>query len=418
MPTSAILTHLSTFCILLGERRTLASCVRQEGDWSVDMLIRLLGHAIAAALIRRGMKVAVIRWILAIVLTLFTIACAVLAVASPDSSSRLTLGIGAGFFFLMAAACWSSIIRIRIKLNAIKEQTRANVKHLIAEGKLVTIPAASTAVPKGVTSDDVASVERYTQRVRDIFAESKPLVSEFDAPTLFRQSLQEMASITGHYDRLLSGPAIALAALPKPWRDVGAAEVMYRLSFLRGDLYVPAGLREGLLHAVRAQYHEPLQPDALLVQLRLFSGYNNPTWREKAAKTMDILNRYAANNPHLPATEMVYRRRIGQYDRALECADLALNGFLTPTESAAVLDRKASVLMALKRNDEAAEAYRAALSYFPNPWTWHNLSIVLDNMGRYQEALDANTHALSMMNFNMAQQRRATILSHMQQPQA
>lgn len=379
----------------------------------MTLLMRLIGHIIAGALIRRGMKVAVIRWILAIILTLFTIAYTVLTVTSPDSSSRLTLGIGAGFFFLMAAACWISIIRIRIKLNAITQQTRANVKQLIAEGKLVTIPAASTVVPKGVTSDDIASVERYTQRVRDIFAKSQPTVSEFDAPTVFRRALQEMAGITGHYDRLLSGPAMTLAALPKPWRDIGAAEVMYRLSFLRGDLYVPAGLREGLLHAVRAQYHEPLQPDALLVQLRLFSGYNNPTWREQAAKTMDLLNRYAANNPHLPATEMVYRRRIGQYDRALECADLALNGFLTPNESAAVLDRKASVLMALKRNDEAVEAYRAALSYFPNPWTWHNLSIVLDNLGRYQEALDANTHALSLMNFNMAQQRRATILSHM-----
>lgn len=382
------------------------------------LLVRLIGHVIAGALIRRGMKVAAIRWILAIVFTLLTIAFTVVAVASPDSSTRLGLGIGAGFFFLMAAACWGSIIRIRFKLNTIAQQTSANVKQLIAEGKLVTIPVASTAVPKGVTPDDVASVERYTQRVRDIFAKSQPTVSEFDAPTVFRRAMQEMAGITGHYDRLLSGPAMTLATLPKPWRDVGAAEVMYRLSFLRGDLYVPAGLRAGLLYALHAQYHEPLQPDALIVQLRLFSGYNTPTWREKAAKTMDLLNRYAANNPHLPAAEMVYRRRIGQYDRALECADLALNGFLTPNESATVLDRKASVLMAMKRNDEAVEAFRAALSYFPNPWTWHNLSIVLDTMGRYQEALDANTHALSMMNFTVAQQRRAAILSHMRQPQA
>ncbi|HEX9037327.1 MAG TPA: tetratricopeptide repeat protein [Ktedonobacterales bacterium] len=382
------------------------------------LLFRIVGHAVFNVLLRRGMKIGWIRWTLAILFTLFAAVCALAAfTVNNDQSQQLALGIGAFFFALLAAVSWFTIIRYQRAINGLKERSRANVKQLIAEGKLVTLPAASTAAPKAVTPDDIASVERYMQRVRDIFEKNKSTVSEYDAPALFRQAMQEVAGITGHYDRLLSGPAMTFASLPKPWRDVGAAEVMYRLSFLRGNLYVPAGLRQGLVYAFHAQFVAPLQPDALLVQLRIYSGYNTPLWREKAAKTMDILNRYAASHPGLPATEMVYRRRIGEFDRALECADLALNGFLSPTQSATILDSKASILQALKRNDEAVAAFQQALSYFPNPWTWHNLSILFDTMGRYPEALDANSHALAMMNFGVAQKMRATILGHMGQSQ-
>jgi tetratricopeptide (TPR) repeat protein len=384
----------------------------------MSILVQIIWHAIASALFSRGMKRPAMRWIFAIIFTLFALIFVVLALPPVDNQTeQLVFAIGAGFFSIVALILWISAIRYRSGANALREQTRANVKQLIAEGKIVTIPAATTAVPKGVNPDAVASVERYIQQVRDIFEKNKPTVNEYEAPALFRKTQQELHGITGRYDLILSGPAMTFASLPKPWRDVGAAEVMYRLSYVRGSLYVPAGLRQGLLYAFHAQFFEPLQPDALLVQLRLQSAYNIPSWREKTAKTMDILNRYAANNPLLPASEMIYRQRIGQYDRALECADLAVNGFLSPTESAAILDTKASILQSLKRNDEAVDAFKSALSYFPNPWTWHNLSILLDKMGRYQEALDANSRALAMMNFGMAQQVRATILSHMRQPQ-
>jgi len=46
-------------------------------------------------------------------------------------------------------------------------------------------------------------------------------------------------------------------------------------------------------------------------------------------------------------------------------------------------------------------------------WVWHNMSVLLTQMGRLNEALDANTHALDAMDFALARAQRQTILAQM-----
>jgi tetratricopeptide (TPR) repeat protein len=61
------------------------------------------------------------------------------------------------------------------------------------------------------------------------------------------------------------------------------------------------------------------------------------------------------------------------------------------------------MLLNLGRYDDAIAAYRTLLQTEPNdPWLWHNLSIALYSLQRYEEALSCNERALSIMPFNAA----------------
>ena len=61
----------------------------------------------------------------------------------------------------------------------------------------------------------------------------------------------------------------------------------------------------------------------------------------------------------------------------------------------------------VKLLEQAAQAYDQVLAIDPrDPWTWHNKSVVLQQLGRYQEALDCNTRALEIMDFGTAQDMR------------
>lgn len=351
----------------------------------MSLLIRLVTHLFLNVMARRSMKSSVGRWILGVVFTLLGAACVTLAVVTPDSTQQIGFAIGAGFFLLLAGIVWVSMVMIRRRLHSIADESAAYTKQLIAEGKLLPVPAAPANLPQGVTPEDVANVEGYVKRMRAIPWGQNPSVNEYDAPIVFQQALEETLTNSGRWDLLLSGPVMVFAGLPRPWCHIGAAEVMYRLSFLRGAAFAPAGLRQGLFFAVHAQVRQPRQPDALIAQLELLSALRAPTWQERATKTRDMLHRNAPHHPHLAQVEMTYHRRRGEDEQALECADLALNHPVSPAIAANILDGKAGILMALNRYDEAVGAFQAALSRKPNdPWIWHNLSRTHTELGRYQ----------------------------------
>src|SRR5262249_31181164 len=85
---------------------------------AMALLIHLIGHVIADSLLRRGMKIGWIRWVCAILFTLFGAACVALEISTPDTIQQFGFGIGASFFIL-AILIWIAVIRYRVGISTI-----------------------------------------------------------------------------------------------------------------------------------------------------------------------------------------------------------------------------------------------------------------------------------------------------------
>jgi tetratricopeptide (TPR) repeat protein len=354
------------------------------------------------------------RWVLGALFLVMALACAALAVAAPDTTQRLGFAIGAGFFLLLALMLLIGNGRIagarRRVVSSAAAEGQALAKQLLAEGKLLPIPPLPANPPQGATQADLAQVEQYAKQLSEIPWGNQVAYPVEQARALFEQALSEVNTASGDWSKL-SGPISVFAGLPRPLCHVGAAEAMFRLSYLRGTTYAPVGLRQGLRFAVYAQVREPLQPDALIAQLKLFSACRAPTWQDLATKTLAHIQRVAPEHPRLPLVEMFYHRMRGEYEQALECADRALWGARIPGEAAALLSSKALLLMSLKRNEEAVDTFQAAISRNPDdPWIWHNMSLANTALGRYHEALRDSERALSLMEFGAARKQHDLIL--------
>ena len=122
------------------------------------------------------------------------------------------------------------------------------------------------------------------------------------------------------------------AALPRPYCHVGAAEAMFRLSFMRGSLYAAVGLRQGMRFVTRAALHTPLQA-------RLTGHPDETTRRVSSAKLAEIghtdgriSEREAPNHPRLANAMMFYHNMRGEHDQALIWADRAIASGPLPEE--------------------------------------------------------------------------------------
>lgn len=351
------------------------------------------------------------RWILGALFLVIAALCAMLAFAVAGRNTTQTIGfaIGAAFFLVLALMVLvgnALIGRNRRQLGTVVAESEARARQLLAEGKLLPIPPLPKNPPAGVSQEDLAEVETNAEQLREIPWGDHVEVPQEQARAAFESALAEVGRISGDWARLRE-PIRTFAGLPQPLCHVGAAEVMFRLSYLRGTTYAPVGLRQGLRFATRAQFHTPLQPDALIVQLRLLAACRAPTWQELATKTLGMIQRVAPDHPRLPQAEMFYHRMRGEYDQALICADHALAAGASPEDQASTLSSKAVLLMSLNRYDEAVETLRAALALnSADPWIWHNTSLALTNLGRYQEALQCSERALSLMEFGVARAQR------------
>jgi tetratricopeptide (TPR) repeat protein len=165
--------------------------------------------------------------------------------------------------------------------------------------------------------------------------------------------------------------------------------------------------------------HTPLQPDALVIQIKLLAACTAPTWQKYATQAVELAHREAPNHPRLPNSLMFYHDMRGEYEEALHWADRAIASGPTPEDVYAARSRKASILLHFKRFDEALAVYDASLKDDPrDPWAWHNKSYALTQLGRYHEALACNERALAIMDFGTARQQRDIILKKMAEGEA
>ena len=303
------------------------------------------------------------------------------------------------------------VFTLRIgRLQQGNEAATSRVRELQASGQLLPIPGLPP-LPAGLSPEDVARVEAYANQMARIRWGDQLRVSAADAPEVFNRTVARVRRMRGDWD-LLREPIGVFAGLPRPLCFIGAAEVMHRLSYHSGVTFVPEGLRQGLRFIARSQYTEAIQPDALVIRTKLLAASTSKTWLGLADQTLERLQEVAPDHPRLPdAAAAIYLRR-GQYARAIACYDQLLANPPSAGEAFVAQANRAAALERLQRYDEAIEAYRHVLRVDPkDAWVWHNMSLLLLNQGRLEEALQANTQALSIMNFGNAQMSRKRILT-------
>ncbi len=334
--------------------------------------------------------------------------------ASFASVGQDALGLLIGGIFFLAFGLFVLVFTILIaaRTRSVKGASEARAKQLLAEGKILPIPPLPAA-PKAASKDDFLRVEGYANELAAIPWGDNPRVPPEQVEVVFNRAVAVTRRIAGDWSRL-SEPIQVFAALPRPYCHIGAAEVMGRLSFLRGSLYAPVGLRQGLRFVTYAQLHTPLQPDSLMIQLKLLSACKVSYWQQLATQALELAQRTAPNHPRLANAVMFYHDMRGEHDEALVWADRAIASGPTSEDVFAALSRKALMLDDLKRYEEALVIYDACLAQDPrDPWVWHNKSRTLTALGRYPEALACNHQALSIMDFGMAHKQREIIMSKM-----
>jgi tetratricopeptide (TPR) repeat protein len=260
----------------------------------------------------------------------------------------------------------------------------------------------------------MSSVNFFTTKRRLLLFQQAPQVPETQAQDVFDRTVGLVRRVRGDWDAFQE-PINTLLTLPDPWSRIGGAEVVLRLSYLEWQSFAPEGLRFALgqVNTVLREYS--LQPDALVIRVKLLAGRPDREWLVLAGETLELLKYYAPQPPRLPDAEASLRLQQGDNTGALECLERTIAHPPDSDEAFAAQATRATVLMNMGRFDEALHAYDAVLTADPrDPWTWHNKSLLLIRLNRYQEALECNTRALEIMRFSNAESTRQHILGALQ----
>jgi tetratricopeptide (TPR) repeat protein len=271
----------------------------------------------------------------------------------------------------------------------------------IRSGRALRIPPLS---PREVmaTQDNQRQVRDFALELMSVPWGEQVRVSSTELRPLFDQTVAAVRRVSGDW-RKYAEPVGVFASMPSPWCFIGAAEIMQRLAYTRGNVYVPYGLRQGLRFIALAQAADPENADALVTRARLLASSSDRTWLRLAEDTLRRVQAIAPQHPRLPAAEATLFSHFREYEKALAAADQAIARAPTPFERVQEQIGRANILLAMKRDVEAIAAYQQLLeTESDDPWLWHNLSIALARVERYQEALESNQRALALMPFAAA----------------
>lgn len=374
--------------------------------------MRLLVRLIAGKLLESQAG----RWALTSVLLVFGAFCLVGYAsiqtgreAATSANEALSLLFGGTICVVLGMVVLVYTIRIARIHHGAREIADQRVKELQATGQLLPIPQLPAKVT-GVSDEDARRVEQYARDMAAMEWGQYVRITGSDVRPTFDRTVAQVRRVTGDWSKF-DGPIATFAALPKPFCYIGAAEIMFRLAFLRNRTWAPIGLRQGLRFLARAQYHEPFQPDLLVIRTKLLAGCADPQWLSLAEQTLAILKRVAPEHPRIPNAEQLIFEQRGRIEEAIACTDRTLAYPPSPEEEYIALSNKALLLQQLKRYEESLAIYGQLASLAPNdPWMWHNQSLMLYNLGRYAEALQCNDRALALMQFGVARDFRQKIL--------
>lgn len=342
------------------------------------------------------------RWIIVICLFFLAMIFLVIAASPPDQDLHRTVGLVTLGLFVLAligasireAQRWPAIRANRALARAARTALRS--------GRAMAIPPLPQ-VAQALPLATVEQTEDFTAEMVDVPWGRQVAYSAAETRAVFDHTVGAVRRVAGDW-RKFAEPIRIFAQMAEPWCYIGAAEIMLRLSYIRNGVHVPQGLRQGLRFVALAQAAEPENPDALVIRAKLLAGYPDKRWLRLAEQTLERLQAIAPNHPRLPEAEYRLFDQYGEYDKALACLERLIAHPATPDEEYAARTGKAMILMNMGRYEESAAAYHTIIQDWDDkdPWVWHNLSIVLSQLGRYDEALRANQRALAIMPFSAA----------------
>jgi tetratricopeptide (TPR) repeat protein len=278
---------------------------------------------------------------------------------------------------------------------------------------ILTVPPLPETMPAWADADHIAFVKRQIAALRRVPWGEKAERDSQAAHALYEQGLAVTYSAGGEFNKLTDA-VDAFVRCPKPLALTGAADVILRLSYLRGTQYIPQGVQEAIGYTTQALQLNPKLVDAWLVRVRVLSLYEGRTALGLMKLALDEARKLAPNSPRLAMAESSYFRRIGNSELRIAALWRALaaaaDGQLTPPERMSALDGVAWELMSAGTLDEAIRAYDQLNTEFPeSAWGWHNASVAYDKAGRLAEALERSERALSFFEFGNARLRNNII---------
>lgn len=320
--------------------------------------------------------------------------------AQESANNRLYGYIAAGLCALVLI--FSIAVEVReLPFTRANSRAAGEARAALKTGGVMPIPPLPRQL-SNVQRERQPDVERYTQQLIEVPWGQRVTISGSDLRPQFDQAVTLTRRVAGDW-RKLDEPITIFASMPAPWCYIGAAEVLQRLSFLVGGAYSPVGLRQGLRFIAQAQAVEPDNVDALITRARILTSVSDSRWLKLAEATLARAQAIAPSHPRLPGVEATLFQRYGQKEKALACLEQAIARAQSPGDQVIARITYANQLLDMSRYDDAVSAYRTLLQTESNdPWLWHNLSIALYSLQRYDEALTCNERALSIMPFGAA----------------
>lgn len=311
--------------------------------------------------------------------------------------------IAAGLFALIAV--FSLALEAReLPFTRADKWAAGEAAAALKTGRAMPIPPLPRDLSK-IQRERQPQVESYVRQLIAVPWGQQVTITGSDLRPQFDQTISFVRRVSGDWGKFRE-PIQTFASMPAPWCYIGAAEVMQRLSFLVGGAFSPVGLRQGLRFIAQAQAVDPDNADALITRARLLTSVSDLRWLQLAQDTLQRAQAIAPNHPRLPGAEATLFERYGQKEKALACIEQSIARAQSPVDQTIARINYANMLLNMGRYDDAVSAYRTLLQTEQNdPWLWHNLSIALYSLQRYDEALSCNERALSIMPFNAAMVR-------------
>lgn len=281
-----------------------------------------------------------------------------------------------------------------------------DVRRLARSGRVLRVPRMGAPPRVGVSPAQLHSIEHDAQAMMTLPWGEEPTVSGDEGYRIMQATIPRVRGVAGNWGELVE-PVETFVQLPQPWCYIGAAEVLLRLAYQRRGAYSPTGLHLGALFVALAQLSEFAQPDALVIRAKLLAAGGNRRWLRLAEETLALLRRMAPNHPRLPNAEALLYEQRGQRSQALEAYERALANPPSREEYVRDLASTAMLLYRMGRREDALQLNEQALTINPNdPWIWHNQSLILLDLKRFDEARRCNERALEIMEFPAARDIR------------
>jgi len=271
-------------------------------------------------------------------------------------------------------------------------------------------PPLSKIIAKHNDRARMQSSTRYVkariEELRQITWEQQPITDLAYGQRLYDEGIAIANRAEGDHKKL--GAAIhCFVQCPPALAYSGAAEVMRRLSYVGGSDSVPLGIQEAGRYSSLAVESDPNSAEAWIMRACVFCAAPDRLYKKIARYAIEQGRRIAPTHPRLTYPVALYAKIIGD-TAGQEVAFLsAIDTLPTPPERLATLKLLASSYTAQGHYEKAINTYQRALTEFPegSAWTWHNYSLALERVGRYQEALESSDRALTFFEFSRARKQ-------------